>query len=243
MRACAVFLLCVLACHAAAQSNAPANSTLSPFAAAKARTLMAARLPCLGCHGFQGVGGRVGPDLSGVSARRTSAYIAAIVDDPQGVVPGTAMPRTAMTPELRALVLATLVGTAPASVPPPRVPRSTVSASATRPVGATLYARYCASCHGDDGGGDGPNARFLPVRPAVHRDARAMSTRTDDRLFDAISGGGYPLGKNAAMPAFGGTLSRAEIWSLVEYLRTLCRCAPPGWSTDGERGMRSPSRR
>jgi mono/diheme cytochrome c family protein len=170
-------------------------------------------------------------------------YIAAMIDDPQGVVPGTAMPRSVMTRDLRALVLAALIGTTPANVPLPRAPAS--NSSFTRQIldGATLYARSCAACHGRDGAGDGPNARFLPVRPAAHRDARTMSTRTNDRLFDAIYAGGYPLGRSAAMPGFGGTLTRGEIWSLVRYLRTLCRCEPPAWSSDGERGMRSPGTR
>ena len=107
--------------------------------------------------------------------------------------------------------------------------------AASRLDGAGLYARYCVACHGSEGRGDGPNALFLPVRPAVHRDAELMSTRTNDRLFDAVYSGGYPLGKSVAMPGFGETLSRDEIWSIVRYLRTLCRCRPPAWSTDGER--------
>lgn len=224
------FLLCVLARLTAAQSPA-ATTALSPFAAAKARTLMANRLSCLGCHTLDGVGGRVGPDLSTVSARRTPEYVAAIIDDPQGVVPGTSMPRIPMTPELRALVVTALTGAR--AIPASRMPRSTDTEQGAS--GARLYGRYCVACHGSSGGGNGPNARFLPVAPAVHRDARTMSARTDDRLFDAIYGGGYPLGRSAAMPAFGATLTRDEIWTLVQYLRTLCGCKPPAWSTDGAR--------
>jgi len=159
------------------------------------------------------------------------------------VVPGTAMPRSPMTPELRALVLAALIGTTPAAVPPSRALVPYPTSLALIPEAAKLYGRYCAACHGRDGAGNGPNAPFLPVRPAAHRDVRAMSMRTDDRLFDAVFSGGYPLGRSAAMPAFGGTLSRAEIWSLVRYLRTLCRCKPPAWSTDGEGKLRSPGKR
>jgi mono/diheme cytochrome c family protein len=96
-----------------------------------------------------------------------------------------------------------------------------------------LYRRFCAPCHGEGGDGDGPNARYLAVRPAKHSDAALMSTRTDARLFDAIFAGGYPLGRSPAMPAYGVTLDRAEIHALVRHLRALCRCAPPPWSTDG----------
>jgi len=233
-----ILLVLAVARSGAAQSRGATMTALSPFAAAKARTLMSNRLSCLGCHTLDGVGGRVGPDLTTVSKRRTSDYIAAIVDDPQGVVPGSSMPRIPMTPELRALVLGALMGAHAAEIPTVRTPSGLASPPARIPDGAPLYGRYCAACHGRTGGGDGPNARFLPVSPAVHRDASSMSARTDDRLFDAVYGGGYPLGRSAAMPAFGATLARAEIWALVRYMRTLCRCKPPAWSTDGEQPSR-----
>jgi hypothetical protein len=172
--------------------------------------------------------------LDGVARRRGSEYIAQIVDDPQGTVRGTSMPRVPMSLELRALVLAYLTERSAADVPPPAGPTS-VPIGSTGGDAAALYGRFCASCHGARGDGDGSNAKNLPVHPAVHRDARFMAARTDDRLFDAIYAGGYPLGRSAAMPAFGQTLSRAEISSLVRHLRTLCGCRPPPWSTDGER--------
>jgi cytochrome c oxidase cbb3-type subunit 3 len=96
--------------------------------------------------------------------------------------------------------------------------------------GVAIYALYCVACHGERGRGDGPNASHLPVHPAAHADARLMSTRSDDRLFDAIAGGGYPLGRSVTMPPFGATLSRAQIWLLVGHLRTLCRCSGPAWA-------------
>ena len=195
-------------------------------------------------------GGRVGPDLSSAVERRSPDYIARIVDEPQTVLPGTAMPRTPMMPELRALVLAALIGTTPGKVPPRQPPLGTAPASAApTPNAAGLYARYCAACHGRDGGGDGPNARYLPVRPAVHRDATLMSTRTDDRLFDAIYAGGYPLGKNGAMPGFGATLSRADI---LANSYVICDCSvtaqhrpgrPTGREAAARRGCDEPPAR
>ena len=88
----------------------------------------------------------------------------------------------------------------------------------------TLYLTYCGGCHGATGRGDGPNAKFLPVQPAVHADATTMSERSDDMLFDAIASGGYVLGRSNRMPGFGATLSSAEIRGLVRHIRELCRC-------------------
>ncbi len=62
-----------------------------------------------------------------------------------------------------------------------------------------------------------------------------MSLRPDDTLFDAIAAGGYILGKSNRMPAFGQTLSNAEMRGLVRYIRELCRCEGPAWSRDGAR--------
>ena len=87
-----------------------------------------------------------------------------------------------------------------------------------------LYARWCASCHGPRGGGDGPNARYLPVQPAVHRDGRVFSLRSDDQLFDAIAAGGAAMGRSARMPGFGASLAPAEVRALVAHIRTLCQC-------------------
>ncbi len=137
------------------------------------------------------------------------------------------MPRIPMPAPVRELIIAYLsAGTAAGTLGAPR-PRA---AGVAMRDGTSLYAQNCAACHGERGKGDGPNARYLPTRPATHADPATMSVRTDDRLFDAVSGGGYPLGRSAMMPAFGATLTRAEIWLLVRHMRALCRCAGPAWS-------------
>ena len=59
-----------------------------------------------------------------------------------------------------------------------------------------------------------------------------MSARPDDTLFDGSHAGGRILNKSHFMPAWGTTLSAAEIRELVTYIRTLCRCQGPEWSRD-----------
>ena len=221
-------LLCAAPASTRAQLASAAHTPpLSAFDSAKAESLMRTRVPCLGCHALNGSGGRIAPDLTHVASRRSAAYIRAIVTDPAGVLPGTTMPRIPMPAPVRELLIAYLSAGAASSAldtSPPRAARV-----GTRD-GTNLYAQNCAACHGERGKGDGPNARYLPIRPAAHADPVTMSARSDDRLFDAVYGGGYPLGRSAMMPAFGATLTRQEIWSLVRHMRALCRCEGPRWS-------------
>ena len=213
--------------------SAPVAGAQSPsaFSRRKAEALLSNHLPCLGCHRLNGEGGTIGPDLTSVRERRSPEYIAAMIADPQGVVPGTTMPRTRMPEPTRELItryLASLPGTASSSAPsapPPMVPPSAPS-----PDGPALYARWCAACHGPQGRGDGPNAIHLPVKPAAHSSREAMSARPDDSLFDTIASGGAVMNRSPRMPAFGATLSAAEIRALVRHIRALCRCEGPPWS-------------
>lgn len=218
-------ILLVLAVPLTAQAP-----VVTPFQEAKVRALFREQLPCLGCHELEGDGGRSAPSLTTVAARRNAAYIRAIIEDPQRVVPGAAMPRTTMPQSTRELVIRYLTRNASGGAAPPARPLA--SYGRTLPP-SSLYSRWCASCHGHNGGADGPDARNLPVPPAVHLDAAKMGARSDDALFDAIAGGGAVMGKSARMPAFGSTLTPAEIRSLVGYIRGLCACAGPSWSRSG----------
>lgn len=215
---------------AAGQDLARTADPPSAFARAKAESLLRDHLPCLGCHTLNGAGGTIGPDLSTVRQRRSAAYVAAIIDDPQRVVPGSAMPRTAMPPATRELItryLASQPGNAEGSVP---VSGGSPPDASSTPDGAALYAKWCAACHGATGRGDGRNAASLPVRPAAHSSRNAMAARPDDSLFDTIAAGGAVMNRSPRMPAFGATLSPAEIRALVRHIRTLCRCEGPVWS-------------
>ena len=210
--------------QAQASSGAP-----SAFAKAKAEALLRDHLPCLGCHKLNAEGGTIGPDLTTVRQRRSAAYVAAMVADPQRVVPGSIMPRTLMPESTRDLITRYLQGgeggegRKGALTPSPAAPAAPGN-------GAALYAKWCAACHGATGRGDGPNATNLPVKPAMHASREAMSARPDDSLFDTIAAGGEMMNRSPRMPAFGATLSTAEIRALVRHIRSLCRCEGPQWS-------------
>jgi mono/diheme cytochrome c family protein len=77
--------------------------------------------------------------------------------------------------------------------------------------GETLYRENCSRCHGDDGFGDGPQAKGLRVPPAnLHHAGRHYS---DGALFYIIRKGRDP------MPAWEDKLSEGELWNLINYLR------------------------
>lgn len=203
---------------------------LSPFASAKATTLLREKYGCLGCHRLGSEGGQLAPALHDVRTRRDVAYIAAMIRDPQRVRPGAAMPRTRMPESDRRLITRFLGGEVAV--------REVATAPTPAPAdtnGASLYRTWCAGCHGITGQGNGPNATALPVPAARHADARAMSQRPDDALYDTIDGGGVIMNRSPRMPAFGGSLSPTQIRALVAHIRSLCRCVGPAWSRDGSR--------
>ena len=110
--------------------------------------------------------------------------------------------------------------------PPRRAPtHAQAGARAPAPAGASLYALYCASCHGARGDGDGPVAQALDPQPARHSDGNTMNGLSDDYLFRVIAEGGAAVGKSPLMAPWGGTLDDAQIRALVAFIRTLA--SPP----------------
>ncbi|MGE5153438.1 MAG: c-type cytochrome [Bdellovibrio bacteriovorus] len=85
--------------------------------------------------------------------------------------------------------------------------------------GETLYLSHCASCHGDQGQGDGPAAASLRPPPANLSWVARRPMASDGYLMWAVTEGGGALG--SAMPAFGEALSETERWKILLFLRTL----------------------
>ena len=86
------------------------------------------------------------------------------------------------------------------------------------------YRTYCMQCHGLDGNGKGVNVRDMSVQPRDHTDAKAMSGRSDEQLFQVIKEGGPSVDKSVLMPPWGDTLNDEEIRDMVVHLRKLCQC-------------------
>jgi mono/diheme cytochrome c family protein len=86
--------------------------------------------------------------------------------------------------------------------------------------GEQLYQRYCVSCHGPRGYGDGAAGKTLTPPPAnIAITANRGMMASDPFLYWTVAEGGTQL--NTAMPAFKDTLQEQQIWQLIAYLHQL----------------------
>jgi mono/diheme cytochrome c family protein len=95
--------------------------------------------------------------------------------------------------------------------------------------GKKIYASYCVTCHGEQGKGDGPAARALPIKAADHTNGAAMNQLSDKYLTDIITKGGPAVGKSAIMPAWGNRFNDKQIRDIVAFIRSIAD--PPPAST------------
>lgn len=91
--------------------------------------------------------------------------------------------------------------------------------------GKTIYAAYCAVCHGEKGMGDGPAGTGLSPRPLNFTIKSAwMTYNNDEATLKVIRAGGYVgLGRPSAMPAFGQVLTEQQIKDAMIYEKSLAK--------------------
>jgi high-affinity iron transporter len=92
--------------------------------------------------------------------------------------------------------------------------------------GGVLFAKVCASCHGPDGGGDGPAGTMLRPRPRSFLDPDVMVGLSPLRAFNAVTDG-IP---RTAMASFSA-LSEQERWNLAFFVFTLRHPSATGASS------------
>jgi mono/diheme cytochrome c family protein len=85
-------------------------------------------------------------------------------------------------------------------------------------VGAALFARDCAVCHGAEGRGDGKLAKTLAVPPA-NLTAPHVLMHGDSQMFQWVSEGIKSPRGARAMPGFAGALTETQRWELIDYIR------------------------
>jgi mono/diheme cytochrome c family protein len=87
--------------------------------------------------------------------------------------------------------------------------------------GRELYVRYCATCHGDAGRGDGASVASFATKPADLTDGRLMNALPDEVLYNVIMHGGPAEGLSPGMPPLSGYLGEAETRQVIQYIRTI----------------------
>lgn len=92
--------------------------------------------------------------------------------------------------------------------------------------GRALFAHYCATCHGDEGHGDGFNSYSLDPKPRDLAEPAFQAGHNDAELAAVIRSGGGVAGLSTGMPPWGRTLNERQIHHLVAYLRSLSTAEP-----------------
>ena len=91
--------------------------------------------------------------------------------------------------------------------------RSGEPVNASAKSAAELYAKKCATCHGNDGRAKTFKGKLKHTRDLT--DPEWQDKAGDERIFNSIMNG------KGKMPAFGKKLSEQEINALVPYVRGL----------------------
>ncbi len=82
--------------------------------------------------------------------------------------------------------------------------------------GKQIYLRQCASCHGDNGGGDGPLAVRCVPAPANFASGKLKYGSSPEEIFRTISNG-----IKGTMMASYGFIEEQDRWAVAHYVLTL----------------------
>ena len=128
---------------------------------------------------------------------------------------------------MRTLALVVMLAACSKATPPGDDPRADPRDVAKVALGAKVYARECASCHGANLEGQ-PNWKVtLPNgrHPAPPHDDSGHTWHHPDHMLFAIVKNGLappyaPAGYQSDMPAFGAKLSDEEIWAALAFIKS-----------------------
>jgi mono/diheme cytochrome c family protein len=216
----------------AAVAAAGAACSTRPPSGADAGRAYFAQAGCATCHRIGGEGGQVGPNLTLVGFRRSSAWLDLWLKSPESWRPGTLMPDPRLSPPARRALVAFLSARRGQDWLPGRRPwdrpfRSPVAR------GALIFSRAgCSGCHGPAGAGGEPNNN---VRGGAVPSLRGLAQAyTKAELVEKIRRGvaapqkADPDGPDplVRMPAWGSVLDDAELSAVADYLLTLKPSAP-----------------
>ncbi len=139
--------------------------------------------------------------------------------------------RRLLAPGLAALALLLSTGCGgqeeSASPSPPSPAAAPAPAPAASPVDATAEAKKifdsrCVTCHGPEGGGDGPGSKGLSPAPRDFRDPAWQAEVSDDHIAKIIMYGGAAVGRSPTMPGNPDLSNKTEVvTALVTHIRAL----------------------
>jgi mono/diheme cytochrome c family protein len=161
---------------------------------------------CASCHGAEGKGdGPAMANLLPVATNFTTGHFArgAVVRAITHGVPGTSMPAF---PSLSASDVQDVV--AYVTQMSGAIEPTLVSDQAK-----VLFTQNCASCHGNDGRGDGFNAPVLPRGPTNFTQRQPATDQALKAITDGVAG--------TPMPSWKAKLTDAQRKDLADYVRTL----------------------
>jgi cbb3-type cytochrome oxidase cytochrome c subunit/cytochrome c553 len=166
---------------------------------------------CAGCHGSAGKGdGAAAASLLPKPADLTAARFSdeRLSSVLWNGVAGSAMPpwRQLPTEDLRALIAYVHALKPPGTV-------TSLQDSSKLDVGKALFATNCASCHGDNGAGDGQTAGVLAPAPTNFHLKMPTEARAWEVLRDGLPG--------TAMTPWKDQLNEEQRHCLVAYVRSL----------------------
>ncbi|MFP5228254.1 MAG: c-type cytochrome [Acidobacteriota bacterium] len=98
-------------------------------------------------------------------------------------------------------------------------------------LGYELQRKYCSRCHDPDSTAEQvSNYDNLSVKPHAFDQGETYNKLSDADLTAIVSHGGPALNLSPLMPAYGGTLSEADIRAILAYIRLVSEppYQPPG---------------
>lgn len=179
---------------------------------------------CLGCHQIKddegkNIGGPISVDLFDAGNRYTLDWWSRFAENPQDFTPHSGEYLADISARKARHIIGYLMtlGVKDFKFYEPWNSAAFKKSDAKR--GATVYKEYCVQCHGPKGKGDGPGAKGLDPKPAVHADL-PLADYPDDYLYNLIYYGGKSVGKSPNMPDWGVTLPEQSLADVITYVRS-----------------------
>lgn len=87
--------------------------------------------------------------------------------------------------------------------------------------GKQTFVTYCATCHGENGDGQGPVGKTLNPPPRDFTTGDFKFGGSDQEILDVISNGAASKGGSPLMAPWGAVIPEADRKALVKFIRSL----------------------